>query len=79
MGTLTCTHNLYFEQKYEKYYNFSSENYYFYTREKSLNIAWACFRNGCNTSIVILNACYDVSSCAVVAFCVSRLYIFRFK
>ena len=24
---LTCTHNLCFEQKYEKYYNFSSENF----------------------------------------------------
>ena len=28
------------------YQLFSSENYRFYTREKLLYIAWACFRNG---------------------------------
>ena len=26
--------------------SFSSENFRFYSREKTLNIAWACFRNG---------------------------------
>ena len=41
-AVLTCTHNLCFEQKYEKYYNFSSENYHFYSREILLYIAWAC-------------------------------------
>ena len=30
---------------------FSSENYRFYSREKSLNIAWACFRNGASKYI----------------------------
>ena len=29
MGVLTCTYNLCFEQKYEKYYNFLSENLQF--------------------------------------------------
>ena len=28
-AVLTCTHNLCIEQKYEKYYNFSSKNYHF--------------------------------------------------
>ena len=41
----TCTHNLCFEQKQEKYHNFSSENYRFYSCEKSLYIAKACCRN----------------------------------
>ena len=31
-AVLTCSHNLCFEQKYEKYYSFSYENYY--SREK---------------------------------------------
>ena len=40
-----CTCNLCFEQNEENYHNFSSENYSFYSREKLLYIAWACFRN----------------------------------
>ena len=40
-----CTHNQCFEQKYEKYYNFSSENFHFYNRELSQYIVWACYRN----------------------------------
>ena len=40
-----CTHNLCFEQKEEKYHNFSSKNYHFYGREKSQNIAWSCLPN----------------------------------
>ena len=47
MGTCeavrTCTHNLCFEQNSEKYHNFSSENYHFYSCKKSLHISWACF------------------------------------
>ena len=43
---LTCTHNICFEQKYENSKNNSTENCHFYSREKSLYIAWACFRNG---------------------------------
>ena len=35
-------HDLCFE---EKYYNFSSESYYFYSCEKMLYIAYACFCN----------------------------------
>ena len=37
-----CTHNQCFEQKY---YNFSSENYHFYSREILLYIVWARLRN----------------------------------
>ena len=33
-AVLTNTHNLYFEQKYEKYHNFSYKNCNFYSREK---------------------------------------------
>ena len=34
-AVLTCIHNLCFEEKKrEKYHNFSSENYRFYSREK---------------------------------------------
>ena len=42
---LTCTHNLCFEQKYEKYRNFSTENFHFLQLKKTLYIAWASFRN----------------------------------
>ena len=34
-----------FEQKYENEQNISNENCHFYTREKSLYVTWACFRN----------------------------------
>ena len=44
-AVLTCTHNQCFEHKKEKYHNFSSENYRFYSREISLYIAWECLRN----------------------------------
>ena len=40
-----CTHNLCFEQKQEKYENFSAENFQFLKLKKSLFIAWACFHN----------------------------------
>ena len=40
---LTCTHNLCFEQKYENSKKYSTENCHFYSREKSLYLAWACF------------------------------------
>ena len=42
---LTCTHNICFEQKYENSQRISTENFHFYSSEKSLYIACACFRN----------------------------------
>ena len=42
-----CTHNLCFEQKLEKYQSFSAEKFSSVKLNKSLFIAWACFRNGC--------------------------------
>ena len=45
-AVLMCTHNLCFEQKYEKSKKKSNENCHLYSREKSLYVAWACFRNG---------------------------------
>ena len=42
---LTCTHNLCFEQKQDKYHNFSPENYHFYIGEILQNIRKACLRN----------------------------------
>ena len=39
------THNLCFEQKYETSEKISTENFPFYCHEKSLYVAWACFRN----------------------------------
>ena len=44
-AVLTCTHNICFEQKYENSQNISTKNCHFYSREKSLYIARACFRN----------------------------------
>ena len=41
-----CTHNLCFERKYENSQKNSTENFHFYCSEKSLYVAWACFRNG---------------------------------
>ena len=38
-------HNLCLEQKYENLKKKSTENCHFYSREKSLYVAWACFRN----------------------------------
>ena len=65
MGTLTeavltCTHDLCFEQKYEKSQTNSNEKCHFYTREKSLYVAWACFSNvismcSCNTRCMLRN------------------------
>ena len=43
-----CTHDLCFEQKVEKYHNFSFENNHFYSREILQYIVWACFRNVVN-------------------------------
>ena len=33
-------------KKYEKGQTISTENCHFYSHEKSLYVAWACFRNG---------------------------------
>ena len=44
--SLERTHNLCFEQKYEKSQKISTKNCRFYGREKSLYIVWTCFRNG---------------------------------
>ena len=47
-----CTHNQCFRAKIrKKYYNFSSENYYFYSRGILLYIARACFRNAKRTKM----------------------------
>ena len=54
-AVLTCTHNLCFEQKHENSQTISTENCHFYSGEKSLYIAWACFRN------VVRNLKTDVS------------------
>ena len=48
-AVLTCTHDLCFEQKNENSQNISNENCHFYSREKSLYVAWACFRNVLDT------------------------------
>ena len=45
-AVLTCTHNLCFEQKLEKYQKLSSENYHFYSCEILQYIARTCLRNG---------------------------------
>ena len=37
---------MFWAKKYENSQNISTENCHFYSREKSLYIAWACFRNG---------------------------------
>ena len=50
-AVITCTHNLCFEQKYGNSQKKSNENCHFYTREKSLHVAWACFRNVCQRSV----------------------------
>ena len=42
----TCTHNLCFEQKQEKYQIFSTENFQFLQFKKKWYITWACFGNG---------------------------------
>ena len=44
-AVLTCIHNLCFEQKYENSQIISTENCHLYSREKSLYVAWAFFRN----------------------------------
>ena len=45
-AVLRCTHNICFEQKYEKDKIFQLKIVIFFSREKSLYIAWTCFRNG---------------------------------
>ena len=63
-----CTHNQCFEQKLEKYYNFSSENQQFCSREILLYIAWACLRNVSQLLVI------DDSTDTVPTFCVFRKY-----
>ena len=40
-----CIHNLCFDQKYENSQKISTENFHFYSLEKSLYVAWVCFHN----------------------------------
>ena len=48
-AVLTCTHDLCFEQKYEKSKKKKKlKIVIFFSREKSLYFVWACFRNGEN-------------------------------
>ena len=51
-AVLTCIHNICFEQKYEHSKTISTENCPFYSSEKTLYIAWACFRNEMLSSVV---------------------------
>ena len=51
-AVLTCTYNICFEQKYENSQTISTENCYFYSSEKSLYIAWACFCHGSIPAII---------------------------
>ena len=44
-AVLTCIHNLCFEQKLEKYPNFSAKHFQFLKLKNSLYIAWVSFRN----------------------------------
>ena len=45
--TLEPSHNLCLEQNNETSQNISTENCHFYSHEKSLYVAWSCFRNIC--------------------------------
>ena len=56
-----CTHNICFEQIYENRQTISPENCHFYSREKSLYIAWACFRNDLTTYYVAYLPIYYLS------------------
>ena len=64
-AVLTCTHNLCFEQKSEKVKN-STENCHFYSREKSLYIAWACFRNVLNVPLFSTSGAFAFEGGGVV-------------
>ena len=44
-AVLKCTHNICFEQKYENSKKIQLKILIFFIREKSLYIAWACYRN----------------------------------
>ena len=44
-AVLMSTHNLCFEQKYDKYQNFSSENFHFFGGKIFSIFDSACFRN----------------------------------
>ena len=54
------THNLCLEQKYENSKRNSTENCHFYSREKSLYVAWACFRCKIYISVVSGSPCYKL-------------------
>ena len=53
-AVLMCTHSLCFEQKQQKYQNFSSENVKSLKLKNSLYMAWASFRN---VSFDLLQVC----------------------
>ena len=54
-AVLTCTHNIFFEQKYDTVKKKSTENSHFYSCEKLLYIAWACFRNDRENKILMVH------------------------
>ena len=53
-----CTYNQCFRARKKKIYIFSSENYYFYSREVLLYIAWACLCNDLRQDFQMLLAVY---------------------
>ena len=46
------THNLCFEQKYETIQKISTENFHLYCPEKALYVAWACFHNDKDKTVI---------------------------
>ena len=53
LWVLVRTATICFEQQYENSQKISTENCHFYSREKLLYIAWACFRN---VSVLMLSS-----------------------
>ena len=51
-AVLTCTHNLCVEKNMKIVKKNQQEIVIFYSRENSLNVAWACFRNDKKTGRV---------------------------
>ena len=62
-----CTHNIWFEQNYEKSQKKkSTENCHFYSHEKSLYIAWACFRYVIALGSNLSRSTCETSQCLLV-------------
>ena len=76
-AVLTCTHNICFEQKYENSKKNQLKIAIFYSREKLLYIAWACFRNEMPVEAILMH--FETMFACEIRLIVQAFYVVVFK